>query len=140
MNRRQFAKVLAAAGATLTANRAVGGPATSGMRSNFAFKKEETPVILEVAINGSTTKKINPTAPETAAEIAQQATECLDAGATIVHAHSGKPSDNVAEAVQAYVDAFKPVREKHPLGILYPTANFDPAVYHKNRTVWPPEI
>jgi uncharacterized protein (DUF849 family) len=46
----------------------------------------------------------------------------------------------VADAVQAYVDAFTPVRKKHPYGIIYPTANFDPAVYHKNRTVWPPEI
>jgi hypothetical protein len=67
MNRRQFAKALAAAGATLAASRAVGGPATSGLRSNFAFKKDETPVILEVAINGSATKKVNPTAPETPA-------------------------------------------------------------------------
>jgi uncharacterized protein (DUF849 family) len=140
MNRRKFLGTLAGVGATLAASRVLAGPATSGMRSNFAFKKDETPVILEVAINGSTTKKINPTAPETAAEIAQETIKCLDAGATIVHAHSGKPSDNVADAVQAYVDAFTPVRKKHPYGIIYPTANFDPAVYHKNRTVWPPEI
>jgi uncharacterized protein (DUF849 family) len=33
-----------------------------------------------------------------------------------------------------------PVRKKHPHAILYPTANFDPAVYHKNRTVWSPEV
>jgi len=46
----------------------------------------------------------------------------------------------VAEAVQAYVDAFTPVRKKHPHGIIYPTANFDPAVYQKRRTVWPPKI
>ena len=140
MKRRDFGKVIAAAGATLAAGRAIAGPDTSGMRSNFAFKKEDTPVILEVAINGSTTKKVNPAAPETAAELADEAIKCLDAGATIVHAHSGKPSDNVAKAVQAYADAFAPVRKKHPLAILYPTANFDPAVYHKQRTVWPPEI
>jgi len=97
-------------------------------------------VILEVAISGSTTKKINPAVPETAAELADEAIKCLDAGATIVHAHTNKPSENVAEAVQAYVDAFTPVRKKHPYAILYPTANFNPAVYHKNRTVWPPEI
>ena len=140
MKRRDFGKTLAAAGAALAAGRALAGPATSGMSSNFAFRKEDTPVILEVAINGSTTKKINPAAPETAAEIAAEMIKCLDAGATIVHAHSGKPSDNVAEAAQAYIDAFTPVRKKHPHGIIYPTANFDAAVYHKNRTVWPPEI
>ena len=61
--------MIAAAGAALAAGRVFAGPATSGMRSNFAFKKEDTPVILEVAINGSTTKKINPAAPETVAEI-----------------------------------------------------------------------
>jgi uncharacterized protein (DUF849 family) len=140
MDRRDFTKTLVGAGAALAASSSLAGPGTSGMRSNFSFKKEDTPVILEVAINGSTTKKVNPTAPETAAEISQEAIKCLDAGATIVHAHSGKPSDNVADAVQAYVDAFTPVRKKHPYGIIYPTANFDPAVYHKNRTVWPPEI
>ena len=140
MKRREFGKILAATGAALAAGRALAGPDTSGMRSNFSFRKDETPVILEVAINGSTTKKINPSVPETPAEIADEAIKCLDAGATIVHAHSNKPSENVAEAVQAYVDAFTPVRKKHPLAILYPTANFDPAVYHRNRTVWQPEI
>ena len=140
MKRRDFNKTMAAAGATLAAGQALAGPATSGMRSNFAFKKKDTPVILEVAISGSTTKKINPVVPETAAELADEAIKCLDAGATIVHAHSDKPSENVAEAVQAYVDAFTPVRKKHPHAILYPTANFDPAIYHKNRTVWPPEV
>ena len=66
MNRRKFLGTLAGVGATLAASRVFAGPATSGMRSNFAFKKKDTPVILEVAINGSTTKKVNPAAPETA--------------------------------------------------------------------------
>lgn len=140
MDRRVFVRTLVAAGATLAASRAVAGPATSGMRSNFAFKKEDTPVILEVAINGGTTKKINPAAPETPAELAEETIRCFDAGATIVHAHSNQPSDDIAKAAQVYIDAFKPVREKHPYAILYPTANFDPAAYHKNRTVWPPEV
>jgi uncharacterized protein (DUF849 family) len=140
MKRREFGKAIMASAATLAAGRAFAGPATSGMRSNFAFKKEETPVVLEVAINGGTTRKINPAAPETPAEISAEIIKCLDAGATIVHAHSNRPSSDVNAAAQAYIDAFKPVREKHPYGIVYPTANFDPAVYHSNRTVWPPEI
>ena len=119
MKRRDFGKALAAAGATLAASRAFAGPATSGMRSNFAFKKEDTPVILEVAINGSATKKVNPTAPETPAEIAQQAIECLDAGATIIHAHTNKPMEDADAASQVYIDAFNPVREKHPDDLLY---------------------
>ena len=95
LNRREFAATLAGAGALLAAGSAQAGPATSNMRSNYAFNKGETPVILEVAINGGTTKKINPAAPETAAELAEEAIKCLDAGATIVHAHSDKPSENV---------------------------------------------
>ena len=140
MKRRDFGKVIAAAGAALAASRAVAGPGTSEMRSNFSFNKDETPVILEAAINGSTSKKINPAAPESLAEIAEEAIKCLDAGATMVHAHSNKPSKDVKAAAQAYIDAFKPVRKKHPHGIIYPTANFDPADYHENRTPWSPEI
>ena len=140
MKRRDFGKVIAAAGATLAAGRAIAGPGTSEMRSNFSFKKDETPVVLEVAINGSTSKKINPTAPESLTEIAEETIKCLDAGATIVHAHSNKPSKNIKAAAQAYIDTFKPVRKKHPYGIIYPTANFDPADYHDNRTGWAPEI
>jgi uncharacterized protein (DUF849 family) len=140
MNRRKFLGTLAGAGVALAASRVFGGPATSGMRSNFAFRKEDTPVILEVAINGGTTKKVHPAAPETPAELAEEAIKCFDAGATIVHAHSNQPSDDIAKAAQVYIDAFKPVRQKHPYAILYPTANFDPATYHETRTVWRPEI
>jgi hypothetical protein len=105
MNRRKFIGTTVAAGAALAASRVVAGPATSGLRSNFSFKKEETPVILEVAINGSTNKKVNATAPETPAEIAQQAIECLDAGATIIHAHTNKPMQDADAAAQIYIEA-----------------------------------
>ena len=73
MDRRDFGKAVITAGGALAASKAMAGPATSNMRSNFSFKKEETPVILEVAISGSTTKKINPAAPETASELANEA-------------------------------------------------------------------
>ena len=131
MKRRDFGKTIAVAGAALAAGSALAGPGTSGIRSNFAFKKEDTPVILEVAINGSTSKKVNPTAPETVAEITAQTIACLDAGATMVHAHSNQPSADVKAAAQVYIDAFKPVRKKHPYGIFYPTANFDAALYQE---------
>ena len=140
MDRREFLGTVAGVGGAFAASRAFAGPATTGMRSNFAFQKEDTPVILEVAVNVSATKKVNPTAPETPAEIAQQAIECLDAGATIVHAHTNKPMEDPVAAAQVYIEAFEPVRKKYPHAILYPTGNFDPAVYHKNRRPWRPEI
>jgi uncharacterized protein (DUF849 family) len=140
INRRHILKTTAAGAATIAAGRALAGPATSNLRSNYAFDKGETPVILEVALNGSVTKKVNPTAPETLAEISEQAIQCLDAGATIVHAHTNKPGTDAQAAAQAYIEAFQPVREKHPYAILYPTANFDPAVYQKTKQPWAPEI
>jgi hypothetical protein len=39
-------------------------------------------------------------------------------------------------AAQPYVDIFKPVWKKHPKAILYPTANFDPKVYNRERRAW----
>lgn len=140
MNRREFGTSIVAAGATLAASHASAGPSTQKMRSNFSFPIHETPVVLEVAINGSTTKAVNPTAPETTQELADEAIRCLDAGASIIHAHSNKPGTDMDAVVQAYVEIFEPARKKHPHSILYPTANFDAAVYNKNRTSWPAEI
>ncbi len=129
-----------AAGAALAAGRAVAGPGPGDMRSNFAFKKDEKPVILEVAINGGTLKKRNPLVPETPAELAEEAIKCFDEGVTIVHFHSNKPSSDLDAAVAPYAEAMSAIRKKHPRGIIYPTANFDPKVYHEQRTVWEPEI
>jgi uncharacterized protein (DUF849 family) len=46
-----------------------------------------TPVIIEAAINGATTKAANATVPKSAEEIAADALSILAAGAAIVHAH-----------------------------------------------------
>lgn len=140
MDRRDFGKVALTAGAALAAGRAVAGPDVSNLRSNYAFDKKDTPVVLEVAVNGGTNKKINPTAPETPAEIAEQMIQCLDQGASIVHAHTNQPMADPVAAAQVYIEAFAPVREKHPNAILYPTGNFDPAVYRKERRPWTPDV
>ncbi len=140
MNRREFAQSVTVAGAALAAGKAFAGPGVHHEGSSQPKRVEDVPVILEVAINGSTTTAKNRHAPETTSELAADTIRCFDAGATIVHMHSGKPNSDVKVAAQYYIDAFKPVRKKHPHGILYPTANFDPKVYHGNRTVWPAKI
>ena len=140
MNRREFAHRVTAAGAALAAGKAFAGPGVHHEGISQPKRVADAPVILEVAINGSTTKAKNRHAPETTSELAADTIRCFDAGATIVHMHSGKPNSDVKVAAQYYIDAFKPVRKKHPHGIMYPTANFDPKVYHKNRTVWPAKI
>ncbi len=83
-----------------------------------------SPVIIEAAINGATTKAQNPHVPKTAEEIAAESMACLDAGASIIHAHCdpvGGPDDEVAER---YLEAFRPVWAEHPDALLYPTLNF----------------
>ncbi len=135
MDRREFIETsLATAGAMSVAGTA--------RRASAAAKQsvEERPVILECAINGSTTKEKNPRAPGTLAEHTAEVIQCLDAGATIIHMHSNQPNEDVELAAQPYMEIYKPVWKKHPNAILYPTANFDPTVYNRARRAWPGKV
>ena len=90
----------------------------------------DTPVLIEAAINGTSTKDRNPHVPITPEEIRADAARCLDAGATIIHAHnhdirlSGEPA---ARALPRRVGAAArrtarralvpdPVRRARPVG------------------------
>lgn len=84
----------------------------------------ETPVILEAAINGVTTRERNPNVARTPAEISAEAIACIEAGATILHSHNDDPViDMVTPEHDAapYVEAWAPVLERHPDVYLYPT-------------------
>ena len=135
MDRREFNKALIGAGAALLAAPAVRAASASSNKS-----VEDVPVILECAINGSTTKARNPGAPETVKEHTAEIIQCLDAGATIIHSHSNRPNPDPKVAARFYMDSFRPAWKKHPHAILYATANFDPKVYHQTRKVWPGEV
>jgi uncharacterized protein (DUF849 family) len=81
-------------------------------------------VIIEAAINGATSKDVNPNVPKSAEEIAADAVAALEAGASIIHAHCdpvGGPDDEVAAR---YLEAFRPVWAERPDALLYPTINF----------------
>jgi 3-keto-5-aminohexanoate cleavage enzyme len=82
-----------------------------------------TPVIVEVAVNGLTTKQRNPHVPRSPAEITEVALDCLDRGASIVHNHNDEPmfTPDGVHAVEPYVQAWTPVVERHPDALLYPT-------------------
>ena len=140
MNRRQFGMALASAGAALAARRAGASHGAQYEGKPVARSVKDKPVILEVAINGGTTRAKNKNVPVTPQEIGAEAIRIFDAGGTIVHAHSQQPSKNVQEAARVYIEAFKPVRKKHPYAIIYPTANFDSKVYNEIRSVWPGKI
>ena len=79
----------------------------SGKPGRYGGGPFDAPVIIEAAINGATTKSQNPHVPKTAEEIAADAMACLDAGASIIHAHCdpvGGTDDAVASpaAAQAF--------------------------------------
>jgi uncharacterized protein (DUF849 family) len=128
MNRRQFITTSVAGAGALT----VAGPAARAVTTSPRKSIADTPVILECALSGSTTKSINSLAPETVEE--------QDAGATIVHTHSNRPDPDPKIAARFYADTFRPIRKKYPHAILYATANFDPKVYNRMRTTYPGEV
>ncbi len=135
MDRREFLGSLAGIGAMTVLGSA--GRATAAVSKESVV---DTPVILECAINGSTTKARNPVVPETVEEHTAEIIQCLDAGATIIHSHSNRPNQDPKVAARFYMDSFRPVWKEHPHAILYATANFDPKEYNRTRTVWPGEV
>ncbi len=79
--------------------------------------------IIEVALNGFTTKASNPSVPRTPAEITSDALACIDAGATIVHNHNDEPLwvDDGIHAAGPYLAAWQPILDAHPDVLLYAT-------------------
>ena len=83
------------------------------------------PVIIEAAINGGTTKEKNPNTPITAEEIAADALACLEAGASIIHAHCNPGSGTGEEVAQRYLDAFRLIWAERPGALVYPSVGFN---------------
>jgi 3-keto-5-aminohexanoate cleavage enzyme len=81
------------------------------------------PLIIEVAVNGAVDRACNPHVPLEPAEVASVALACIDAGASIVHAHAGSPvrGRSVRHPSGPYVAAFEPVLVRAPGALLYPT-------------------
>jgi len=87
---------------------------------------EATPVIIEAAINGVTSKQANPNVPRSAEEITADALRCLAAGAAIVHNHVDVYMASGPTAAAAYLQSWKGVWEAIPGALLYPTVNGGP--------------
>jgi uncharacterized protein (DUF849 family) len=81
----------------------------------------ESPVIVEAAVNGVTSKARNPHVPIVPQEIAADALACLAAGAAIVHNHIDDFSLAGREAAERYLAGWRPVLAAVPEAILYPT-------------------
>ncbi|MEX2254395.1 MAG: 3-keto-5-aminohexanoate cleavage protein [Acidimicrobiia bacterium] len=86
------------------------------------------PVIIEAAINGTTTKERNPNVPRLPEEIAADALACFEAGAAIVHNHCDVVGVPGQQAADRYFEGWKPVFAEREDALLYPTTNFGPGV------------
>jgi uncharacterized protein (DUF849 family) len=80
-----------------------------------------TPVIIEAALNGITSRGRNPHVPIAPDELARDAVACVDAGATVVHTHAHNFGAPVDELVAAYAACYESVLDARPGTILYPT-------------------
>ncbi len=82
---------------------------------------EESPVVIEAAINGETRPERNPNVPRKPEEITADVFRCLDAGASLIHAHNGDIMLTGREAADLYLAAWRPVLEARPDTLWYPT-------------------
>ena len=82
-----------------------------------------TPVIIEAALNGGLTKKINPRVPRTPEEVATDAIACMAAGAAIIHNHTRDPviGGSGVHDPQPYLQAWREILAVRPDALLYPT-------------------
>ena len=95
---------------------------------------KDQPVVLECAINE--TRKM-PYEPRTVGEHITEMTKVLDAGAEIVHNHSGQFDEDPKKAAQFYAEVYRAVLKKHPHAIFYPTINLDLKILKKERRALP---
>ena len=86
-----------------------------------AASSEETPVIIEVAINGITSPEINPNVPLSPEAISADALACIDGGAAIIHTHNHDISLTGEAAAGPYIEAMAPVLAARPDALWYPT-------------------
>lgn len=83
--------------------------------------RRDESLIIEAAINGETRPERNPNAPRKAEEIVADVFRCLDAGATIIHAHSDDILRTGREAAEGYLAAWRPILAERPGTLWYPT-------------------
>src|SRR3990172_7112818 len=81
----------------------------------------DTPVVIEAAINGETRPDKNPNAPRKPEEIGADVLRCLDAGASLIHAHNDDIRQSGRAAADLYLAAWRPITARRPGTLWYPT-------------------
>jgi 3-keto-5-aminohexanoate cleavage enzyme len=82
-------------------------------------------VIIEAAINGATSKTVNPNVPVTEDEIVADALACFETGAAIVHQHITGFTSRVRKR-QVYLGIWRRVLAERPDALWYPTIKLGP--------------
>jgi uncharacterized protein (DUF849 family) len=90
-----------------------------------------TPVVIEVALNGACRPEVNPNAPQTQERLVEDALACIEAGASILHTHAPDISVGGREGAELYLEHFRPILERHPDVVIYPTLVFAQSVEEK---------
>jgi 3-keto-5-aminohexanoate cleavage enzyme len=93
---------------------------------------QPTPVIIECAVNGVTSKTSNPNVPVSPEEIAADALACMDVGAAIIHNHIDRFGTTVEEAAERYLEGWAPVLSARPDALLYPTVHFGTSISYEH--------
>ena len=83
------------------------------------------PLVIEAAINGSTSKEANPNVPRTVDEIVATALACVDAGAAIVHNHNDEPNfgEPSTHSPDPYEAAWRRIWDARPGLLVHPTTS-----------------
>ena len=85
----------------------------------------ESPVIIEAALNGATRPEDNPHVPRSSEELTRDALACLEAGAAVIHTHAPDVRAGPERAAELYLEHFRPVLARFPDALLYPTIVFE---------------
>lgn len=85
----------------------------------------DKPLVIEAAINGSTTKEANPNVPRSVDEIVTTSLACVAAGASIVHNHNDEPNwgEPSKHAADPYESAWREIWQAHPTLLIHPTTS-----------------
>lgn len=94
------------------------------------MNESSQPVILEVALNGSSRQTSNPNVPVSVEELTADTLACLNAGAQIIHQHDdlGRPGElggaSPAEMAAKAAQFYRAVTAQIDDALLYPTSNW----------------
>jgi 3-keto-5-aminohexanoate cleavage enzyme len=77
--------------------------------------------VISCSINGARKKEDNPFVPVGHDEIARTAIACLDAGASVIHAHNTDFTLTGREAAEDYLKSWRQVMAQRPGALWYPT-------------------